>query len=88
MGSVNKVLRIKELITQISKANEAYYRDDSPVITDREYDRLFDELTELEKETGIVFADSPTKKVSGSNREEFKKVTHTKRMLSQCEAAG
>lgn len=82
MGSVNKVLRIKELITQISKANEAYYRDDSPVITDREYDWLFDELTELEKETGIVFANSPTKKVSGSNREEFEKVTHTKRMLS------
>ncbi len=59
-----------------------------PLITDREYDQLFDELTELEKETGIVFADSPTKKDSGSNREEFKKVTHTKRMLSQCEAAG
>ena len=59
MGSVNKVLRLKELITQISKANEAYYRDDSPI-----------------------------KKVSGSNREEFKKVIHTKRMLSQCEAAG
>lgn len=78
----NRVLRIKELITEIGRADEAYYRDDAPVMTDREYDALIDELRELERITGIVFANSPTRRVGGANKAELQKVTHTKPMLS------
>ncbi len=78
----NKVFRIKQLVTEISKANKAYYGDDDPIMTDKEFDDLFDELKKLEEETGIVFADSPTKGVGGFNKGSFKKVEHSKPMLS------
>ena len=82
MEGKNSVLRMKELIMQIGEANDAYYRDDDPVLSDREYDALMEELIELEKTTGIVFANSPTRSVGGSNKAELKKVKHTKPMLS------
>ncbi len=82
MEAKNNVLRIKELIKIIADADVAYYRDDAPSMTDREYDALLEELRELEKTTGIVFANSPTKRVGGSNKAELKKVAHSKPMLS------
>lgn len=82
--SVNepKILRMKELIDKLKVADVAYYRDDNPVMTDREYDLLTDELQKLEAETGQVLSGSPTQKVSGEILEELIPVRHTKPMLS------
>lgn len=82
--SVNEpnVLRMKELIEILKEADVAYYRDDNPTMTDREYDQLTDELLKLEAETGIVISGSPTQKVSGEILEELTPVRHTKPMLS------
>ena len=79
---MNSIQRMKELIAKITEADTAYYRDDSPVMTDREYDALLAELLKLEQETGIVFGNSPSKRVAGQNSEALEKVKHTKPMLS------
>lgn len=73
---------MKELIEQLKKADIAYYRDDSPMMSDREYDRLFDELKNLEQSTGLTISGSPTQTVSGEILEELAQVRHTKPMLS------
>ena len=52
--------RIRELIDQIKELNYHYYTLDQPLISDGEYDLLYDELLRLEKETGIIYDDSPT----------------------------
>ena len=74
--------RMLELIEQLSKASEAYYKYDNPIMSDKEYDALYDELESLEKETGIILAGSPTQKVQGFLLDGFKKVKHSKPMLS------
>lgn len=74
--------RMKELIEIIKAADIAYYRDDNPTITDREYDLLFDELKSLEHDTGLTLSGSPTQKVSGEILEELTPVRHSKPMLS------
>ena len=55
--------RIKELVEVLNRASRAYYQADEEIMSNREYDRLYDELEELEKETGIVLAASPTVRV-------------------------
>lgn len=77
-----KLERMKELIDIIKAADIAYYRDDNPTMTDREYDLLVDELKELESETGLILSGSPTQTVSGEILEELTPVRHTKPMLS------
>ncbi len=77
-----QVARMKALATQIQEANIAYYRDDRPIMSDREYDQLYDELKRLEQTTGIVLSGSPTQTVSGAILEELQEVRHTKPMLS------
>ena len=79
---MNKINRIKELVDVLHKASIAYYRDDNPVISDKQYDDLYDELEVLEKETGLRLAGSPTQKVQGYVLDGFKKVQHSKPMLS------
>lgn len=74
--------RMKELIDILNKACVAYYKNDNPIMTDKAYDELYDELVELEKEEGIVLAGSPTQKVQGYLLDGFKKVQHSKPMLS------
>ncbi len=74
--------RMRELIDKLNKACVAYYKNDNPIITDKAYDKLYDELVELEKEEGIVLAGSPTQKVQGYLLDGFKKVQHSKPMLS------
>ena len=77
-----KILRMKELIDKLKVADVAYYRDDNPIMTDREYDLLTDKLQKLEAETGQILSGSPTQKVSGEILEELIPVRHTKPMLS------
>ena len=82
MENSNIVDRIKELTNQLHKASIAYYKYDNPIMTDKHYDELYDELEKLENESGIVLADSPTHYVQGYVLDEFKKIKHTKPMLS------
>ena len=79
---MNKINRIKELVDVLHRASIAYYRDDNPVMSDKQYDGLYDELEVLEKETGLRLAGSPTQKVQGYVLGGFKKVQHSKPMLS------
>lgn len=79
---MDKIKRIKELIQIINKHNYNYYVLDNPTIADREYDKLYDELVNLEHETGIVLPDSPTKKVGDVVLEGFRKHTHVARLFS------
>ena len=57
--------RMRQLIEQLNEADVAYYRDDRPVITDREYDAMMEELQKLEAETGVVLSGSPTQRYPG-----------------------
>ena len=79
---MDKIQRIKELTSILQKASYAYYGLDRPLMTDKEYDDLYDELSTLEKETNCVLAGSPTIKVQGYLLDGFTKVKHTKPMLS------
>lgn len=79
---MDKLQRMRELLELLRKENYAYYLDDNPIVSDRQYDAQLDELAALEKETGVIFANSPTQKVSGGVLDFLPKVTHTKRMLS------
>ena len=79
---MNKPERIKELVAILQNASIAYYKYDSPIMSDKEYDSLFDELTRLEKHTGIILAGSPTQKVQGYLLDGFDKIEHSKPMLS------
>ena len=79
---MDKIKRIKELVDVLHKASIAYYRDDNPVMSDKQYDDLYDELAALEKETGLILAGSPTQKVQGYILDGFRKVQHSKPMLS------
>ena len=74
--------RMKELVGILKRADTAYYKHDDPIMTDREYDALFDELKMLEDNSGIVLSGSPTQKVSGEILEGLTEVEHTRPMLS------
>lgn len=74
--------QMKALIARLLEADEAYYGRDDPIMTDYEYDQLYDQLVRLEKESGIVLASSPTQRVSGEVLEGLSPVTHTRPMLS------
>ena len=79
---MDKIAEMKELVKKISKASYEYYVLDNPTISDKEWDKLYDELKKLEKETGIVLDDSPTKKVGGDPLGKFEKVTHYRKLMS------
>lgn len=74
--------RMRGIIEEIRQADVAYYKHDRPVMPDRGYDQLYDELLELEKKTGITLSGSPTVKVSGEILEELAQVPHSRPMLS------
>ncbi|MBE6007687.1 MAG: NAD-dependent DNA ligase LigA [Lachnospiraceae bacterium] len=74
--------RMRELIDILNKAAKSYYQLSREIMTDREYDTLYDELVALEEKTGIVLSDSPTQKVGFEVLSSLTKVRHEKRMLS------
>ena len=73
---------MKSLIDRLLEADAAYYGKDDPIMTDLEYDRLYARLVQLERDTGITLASSPTQRVSGEVLEGLTAVSHTKPMLS------
>ena len=79
---MNKIERIKELVEMLAIAAEAYYVNDKPLMSAKQYDQLYDELELLEKETGYILSTSVTQKVQGRVLDSFAKVTHSKPMLS------
>lgn len=74
--------RIKELIKELNNLNYHYYTLDEPLVSDGEYDLLYDELLKLESETGIVYPDSPTQRVGYKILDKFEKHTHIQRLYS------
>ena len=78
--------RMRELVDILNRLGYEYYVLDNPTVTDVEYDRLYDELVRLEKETGEVLPDSPTRRVGGETLKEFVPHTHIVRLLSMDKA--
>ena len=74
--------RMKELINQLNEASKAYYQEDREIISNLEYDRLYEELEALEASTGVQLADSPTVKVGYTAVEGLEKVAHDVPLLS------
>ena len=74
--------RMRELIDILNKWAYEYYVLDNPSVPDREYDRLYDELRELEESSGHVEFDSPTKRVGGEPIKEFERHKHIARLYS------
>src|SRR5262249_44030515 len=75
--------RISELRSEIREHNRRYYEEAAPTISDREYDRLYRELTELENHyPQFADADSPTRRVGGEPLKAFAPITHRVPMLS------
>ena len=79
---MNKVRRMKELAAKLNEASEAYYAKDREIMSNLEYDRLYDELVSLEEETGMTFSDSPTVTVGYEAVDELPKERHESPMLS------
>ena len=78
----DKTKRIRELIGTLRAAGRAYYQESREIMSNFEYDKLYDELVSLEKETGIVFANSPTQNVGYEVVSALTKERHEKPMLS------
>ncbi len=79
---MDKMERMKFLIEEINKHNYNYYVLDNPTISDKEYDKLYYELVDLEKELGVVLPASPTQRVGGEILDKFQKHRHEVRLYS------
>ena len=77
-----KLNRMKELIETLNYASKMYYQNSSPIMTDYEYDKLYDELVSLEHETKTVLSNSPTVNVETEVSVTLEKVEHKEPMLS------
>lgn len=74
--------RMEELVKQLNAYAYEYYVLDAPTVADVEYDRLYDELVKLERESGVVLSDSPTKRVGGEPLSAFEQSKHLLRLYS------
>ena len=74
--------RQRELVDILNKWAHEYYVLDKPTVSDKEYDALYDELCKLEKESGVIYPDSPTRRVGGDPIKGFEKHTHIARLFS------
>ncbi len=74
--------RMRELVSLLNRASEAYYAKDEEIMSNFEYDRLYDELAELEKQLGVILTDSPTVQVGYEAVDELPKERHESAMLS------
>ncbi|BAE47730.1 NAD-dependent DNA ligase LigA (plasmid) [Clostridium botulinum] len=72
----NQIQRVKKLIKELNDASNKYYNSDKTVMTDKEWDDKYEELKQLEQETGVVFSNSPTQKVGYEVKSKLDKVVH------------
>ena len=79
---MNKIKRLKELTEQLNQYRDSYYNNSESLISDKEYDDLFDELKSLEEETGVIMSNSPTRTVGYEVKSKLEKVKHSHPMLS------
>lgn len=79
---MDKIARIKELVNLLNQYRDEYYNNSTSQISDFEYDKLYDELSELEKATGFIMTISPTQSVGYEVKSELTKVKHNHPMLS------
>lgn len=77
-----KINRLKGLVTTLNNYRNAYYNKNNSPISDYEYDKLYDELTSLEKETGVYLSNSPTQSVGYEVLSKLEKIKHSHPMLS------
>lgn len=77
-----KTNRIIELVSLLNEYRDAYYNRNESLVSDKEYDMLFDELVKLEQEQGLILANSPTQTVGYEVVSQLKKVTHNHPLLS------
>lgn len=77
-----KILRMKELVPMLSRAARSYYQESREIMSNYDYDQLYDELLQLEKETGTILSGSPTQKVGYEVLSELPKEAHEAPMLS------
>ena len=82
MDKNQAIARMKELIPVLTEAGKAYYQESREIMSNLEYDRLYDELLELEKQTGTILSSSPTQKVGYQVISELPKEAHESPMLS------
>lgn len=78
----NEMNRMKELVSLLNSASKAYYAQDTEIMSNFEYDRLYDELVALEEKTGVILANSPTGNVGYEAVDELPKDRHEQPMLS------
>ncbi|HIT69185.1 MAG TPA: NAD-dependent DNA ligase LigA [Candidatus Aphodomonas merdavium] len=79
---MNEMQRMRELVDRLNETAHAYYDLDNPIISDKEWDALYDELTKLEKQTGVRLEDSPTRRVGGEPLSAFVPYRHEARLWS------
>lgn len=78
----DKMNRMKELVATLQQASKAYYAEDREIMSNFEYDKLYDELEKLETDTGVILSDSPTINIGYESVDELPKERHEKPMLS------
>jgi DNA ligase (NAD+) len=78
----NDMEEMKKLVDEINLHNHYYYDLDNAIIDDRDYEELYDRLVELEKKTGVILENSPTKKVGGKSSSKFEKYKHRSKLWS------
>lgn len=86
MNREETLKKLEELIRKIDELNYHYYTMDEPLVSDVEYDRLYDSLRNLENESGIILASSPTNRVGGEVLSKFEKHTHLAPLYSMDKA--
>lgn len=79
---MKKIEMMKKIVNRLNTYRDEYYNKSNPSVSDQEYDKLFDQLAELEKETGIYFPNSPTQSVGYEVKSTLNKVKHNHPMLS------
>ncbi len=79
---MDKIERMRELNAMLARASDAYYNTGTEIMSDHEYDALYDELESLERETGVILNGSRTQQVGYEVASSLKKVRHASRMLS------
>lgn len=79
---MDKLYEMKELIEKLNQYCDEYYNNNNSMISDKEYDKFYDALVNLEKTTGVVFLNSPTHRVGYEVKSSLEKVKHPKKLLS------